>query len=413
MRKTSVWRRLLGVGNVVVEGVRVENQDLVIEVRLYRRQQHRCGRCGQRAARYDPGEGRRRWRSLDLGTTRAYLEAAAPRVHCRTHGVVVGQVPWADHDARFTRGFEEQTAWLAVECSKTAVAALMRISWRTIGPLLGRVTRRLLRGQDRLAGLRRIGIDEISFRKGQRYLVVVVDHDRRRLVWAREGRDERTLWHFFDELGPERCAALTHVSADAASWIANVVAVRCPQAVRCLDPFHVVAWATQAVDDIRREVWNAARRGGLGGGHARLLKGARWALWKNAEALSERQQRTLAWVQRVNHPLYRAYLLKEHLRLIFQLPIEEALELLEHWLRWASRSRLAPFVAVADRIVTHIDALIATLEHRLSNALVEAINTRIRLIIRRAYGFHSASPLIALAMLSCGASRPMLPGRAA
>jgi len=349
---------------------------------------------------------------LDLGTTRTYLEAAAPRVHCRTHGVVVGQVPWADHDARFTRRFEEQAAWLAVECSKTAVAALMRISWRSIGPLLVRVTRRLLQGQDRLAGLRRIGIDEISFRKGQRYLVVVVDHDRQRLVWAGEGRDERTLWRFFDELGPERCAALTHVSADAASWIANVVAVRCPQAVRCLDPFHVVAWATQAVDEIRREVWNAARRGGQAD-HARLLKGARWALWKNAETLSERQQRKLAWVQRVNQPLYRAYLLKEHLRLIFQLPLEDALELLEDWLGWAFRCRLEPFLAVADRIATHIDALIATLEHRLSNALVEAINTRIRLIIRRAYGFHSASPLIALAMLSCGDCRPILPGRAA
>ncbi len=411
MRDSSVWRRLLGVENVIVEGVRMEHQELVIELRLFRRQQHRCGRCGRRAARYDPGEGRRRWRALDLGTTKAYLEAAAPRVHCRTHGVVVAQVPWADHDARFTRRFEEQTAWLAVECSKTAVAALMRISWRTIGPLLVRVMRRLLHGQDRLAGLRRIGIDEISFRKGQRYLVVVVDHDRRRLVWAREGRDERTLWRFFDELGPERSAALTHVSADAASWIANVVAVRCPQAIRCLDPFHVVAWATQAVDEIRREIWNAARRGGQAG-RARLLKGARWALWKNAEALSERQQRKLAWVQRVNHPLFRAYLLKEHLRLIFQLPLEDALELLEHWLTWAFRCGLEPFVAVADRIVTHIDALIATLEHRLSNALVEAINTRIRLIIRRAYGFHSSSPLIALAMLSCGDCRPTLPGRA-
>ena len=152
-RNTSGWRRLLGVENVIVEGVRLENQDLVIEVRLYRRQQNRCGRCGQRAAGYDPGEGRRRWRALDLGTTRAYLEAASPRVHCHTYGVVVGQVPWADHDARFTRGFEEQTAWLAVECSKTAVAALMCISWRTIGPLLVRVTRRLLRGAGSPGGL--------------------------------------------------------------------------------------------------------------------------------------------------------------------------------------------------------------------------------------------------------------------
>jgi transposase len=118
-------------------------------------------------------------------------------------------------------------------------------------------------------------------------------------------------------------------------------------------------------------------------------------------------------MQRVNQPLYRAYLLKEHLRLIFQLPIEDALQLLELWLGWAFRCRLEPFVVVADRIATHIDALIATLEHRLSNALVEAVNTRLRLIIRRAYGFHSATPLIALAILSCGDCRPTLPGRTA
>ena len=146
-------------------------------------------------------------------------------------------------------------------------------------------------------------------------------------------------------------------------------------------------------------------------GRARLLKGARWALWKNADNLSASQQRKLAWVQRVNQPLYRAYLLKEHLRLIFQLPFVDALELLDEWLDWAVRSRLQPFVDLAHRVAQHIDALVATLEHRLSNALVEAVNTRIRLIIRRAYGFHSAQPLIALAMLSCGDCRPTLPGR--
>lgn len=411
MRKASVWRCLLGVEKVAVEGVRMETAGLVVEVRVYRRQRNRCGRCGRRCPRYDGGEGRRRWRALDLGTTAAFVEAEAPRVSCAEHGVVVAAVPWADHDARFTRAFEEQAAWLAVECSQTAVAGLMRVSWRSVGWMLVRVSRRLLKGKDRLAGLRRIGIDEISFRKGQRYLVVVVDHDRKRLVWAHEGRDEATLDRFFFELGAERSKLITHVSADGASWIANVVEARCPNAVRCLDPFHVVAWATEALDEIRREVWNTARRAG-DDAHARSLKRTRWALWKNADDLNAGQQGKLAWVQRVNARLYRAYLLKEHLRLVFQLPFIDALELLEQWLQWAFRCRLQPFVAVADRIVRHIDALIATLDHGLSNALVEAINTRIRLITRRAYGFHSAQPLIALALLSCGDHRPSLPGRA-
>jgi transposase len=183
-----------------------------------------------------------------------------------------------------------------------------------------------------------------------------------------------------------------------------VVTARCPQAIQCLDPFHVVAWATQAIDEIGASS-GTPRGAPAGRGHARLLKGARWALWKKAEALSASQQRKLAWVQRVNQPLYRAYLLKEHLRLIFQLPVIHALELLEEWLDWAVRTRLQPFIEVAHRLAEHVDALIATLEYQLSNALVKAVNTRIRLIIRRGLWFHSARPLIALAMPSCGAGR--------
>ncbi len=133
MRNLIVWARLLNLVETVVQSVELEGQELVIRVRPQRRQRHRCGRCGKRSPRYDAGEGRRRWRALDLGTTRAYVEAAAPRVHCRRHGVVVTQVPWADHDARFTRAFDEQVVWLAVHCAKSAVGELMRISWRTVG----------------------------------------------------------------------------------------------------------------------------------------------------------------------------------------------------------------------------------------------------------------------------------------
>jgi len=410
VRKGSVWRRLLGVENVIVEDARFEGEDLVVAVRLFKRQRHRCGRCGTRSPRYDSGEGRRRWRSLDLGTVQTLIEAEAPRVSCPKHGVVVAQVPWADHDSRFTLAFEDQVAWLAVECSKTAVSLLMRTSWRTVGRVLVRVARRLYQGRDRLDGLRRIGIDEISYKKHHRYLVVVVDHDRKRLVWAAEGRDEATLDRFFFELGSERCQLITHVSADAADWIENVVERRCPQAVRCLDPFHVVAWATEAIDELRREMWNLARDADQPE-LARRIKRTRYALWKNADDLSRRQRAKLSWLEKVNRPLYRAYLLKESLRLVFQLPAEEALELLENWLRWAWSSGLNHFVVVADRIARHIDELIATIVHGVSNALVEATNTRIRLITRRAYGFHSAKPLIALAMLSCGDYRPVLPGR--
>ena len=122
------------------------------------------------------------------------------------------------------RQFDEQVARPAVRCSKSAVAELMRVAWRTVGAIVTRVWADTCAGVDLLDGLRRIGIDDISYKKGHRYLTVVVDHDSRRLVWAAPGRDKATLRAFFDLLGPERSAQVTHVSADAADWIADVVA---------------------------------------------------------------------------------------------------------------------------------------------------------------------------------------------
>jgi len=153
-------------------------------------------------------------------------------------------------------------------------------------------------------------IVEISYKKGHRYITIVVDHDTGRLVWAAPGRDRKTLSAFFTALGERRCAAVTHVSADAAQWIADEVALHCPNAVRWADPFHIVAWAGDALDQVRRDTWNAARKGGMSV-HARDLKGARYALWKNPENLTDRQQAKLAWVAKVNHQLFRAYLLSD------------------------------------------------------------------------------------------------------
>src|SRR3954464_10242629 len=347
-----------------------------------------CPRGGAGSPGFDLGEGRRRWRALDLGTTPAFIAADAPRVTCPRHGIVVCAVPWARHRSRLTRAFEDQTAWLAVHCSKTAVAQLMRVAWRSVGGILERVADEAQREVDLLAGLKRIGIDEISHRRGQRYLTVVVDHDSGRLVWAAAGRDRRTVDGFLEALGPERCLPIELVSADMAAWVAGPIAERCPQAELCLDPFHVVMLATDALDEIRREVWNEARRTGQTA-LARDLKGARFALWKNPENLTQRQQAKLSDIQRTNARLYRAYLLKEQLRQIYRLPAEQAIELLDRWIEWARRCRLKPFVKLARTLTDQRTGITAAIRHGLSNARVEAINTQIRLLTRRAFGFHN------------------------
>jgi len=409
---------MLGCDNTVIEGVdREETKDrdgagaqlsVVVHVRPRKRQAGRCGICGKKRPGYDQGEGRRRWRALDLGTVTVGLEADAPRVACPEHGVVVAAVPWARHGAGHTRFFDDQVAWLAAACSKTTITQLMRISWRTVGSI----------------GLRRIGIDEVSYKKGHKYLVIVVDHDSGRLVWAAPGRDKATMGKFFDALGEQRAAALTHVSADGADWIAGVVAGRAPQAVLCADPFHVVSWATEALDEVRREAWRQTRAAGqattvrhgsravrASAGQAIDLKRARYALWKNPENLTDGEQAKLAWINKTHPYLYRAWLLKEGVRLPFKLKGQEGKHALDRWLQWAARCRIPEFVDLGRKIRRHRDSIHATLDHGLSNGLIESANTKIRVITRMAFGFHGPQALIALAMLTLGGLRPALPGR--
>jgi transposase len=395
----------------VIEDVELDGDGVVVvSVRPRAEERGRCPHCRRRCPGYDWGEGRRRWRALDLGTTLCFVEAEAPRVQCARHGVVVAAVPWARHDSRFTRGFEDQVSWLAVNTSKTAVAALMRIAWRSVGWICERVMAEARAQRDLFAGLTRLGFDEISIRKGQRYLTVVVDHDSGRLVWAAPGRDRKTVEQFLDLLGTERCAQITLVSCDMADWITRPLAERCPNAEVCLDPFHVTKLATDALDEIRRQVWNQARQAGQTA-LAKELKGARFALWKNPEHLTQRQKTKLSQIKQTNEPLYRAYLLKEQLRAIYRVPTEHAGALLDAWLAWARRSRLDPFVRLARTITDQRAGIEAAVRHGLSNARVEQLNTQLRLITRRAFGFHSPDAAIALAMLALGGLCPPLPGR--
>ena len=430
MRNASLWRALLCVENTVVEDVEFDDQAqvLVVHVRPRRASPGRCGTCRSRACWYDRGQGRRRWRGLDMGTIQVFLEADAPRVNCPAHGPTVRQVPWARHGAGHTRSFDQQVAWLATQCSKRAITELMRIAWRTVGAIITRVWADTAAGVDAFAGLQRIGIDEISYKRRHKYLTVVVDHDSGRLVWASPGHERATVHAFFDALeasGQGRCAQITHVSADGAEWIADVVGTRCPDAIRCADPFHVVGWATEALDAVRREAWSNARRGGhtrnhgwahgrratVSTGPALALRRARYALWKNPENLTDRQRVKLEWIAKTDPRLYRAYLLKEGLRTVFKLPADQAGEALDSWVAWARRCRIESFVTLQRRIVAHRAQILASIAHGLSNGLIESVNTKIRLITRIAFGFAHPGPLIALAMLTLGGHRPTLPGR--
>jgi len=410
VRTASLLRQVVGVEETVIEGiVKVTEDRVVVAVRPRDRQRHKCPICGRRGRSYDRGGGRRLWRHMRLGVKRLYLEAEAPRISCRKHGVKVAAVPWARPRSGFTRFYEDEVAWLATQTSKQAVVSYLGISWRTVGSIITRVVDEGRRKRPPLSGLRLIGIDETSYRKGHRYLTVVMNHETGTMVWAAQGARGEVLAQFFEELGPKECAKIEAVSKDAAKWIAKTVSAYCPQAIQCMDPFHVVRWVVDAIETCRRQLWQDARSWG-NRIDTREYRDLRWILLRNPEHLTDEQRTRLASVRRLNAPLYRAYLMKEQLREVFTLGGDSGIALLDEWLSWARRCRIESMVRVARAVTENLPAIHATLRLGLSNARSEAMNGRFQLINRRAYGFRSATAAISLAYLCLGGFCPTLPG---
>jgi len=326
-----------------------------------------------------------------------WLEYAPRRVQCPRCGVRTERVPWAANRSRFTLQLEELVAYLATTTSRKTVSKLLGVNWRSVGAVAERIVAQRL-DPGRFGELRRIGIDEFSYRKHHHYLTVVVDHDRDRVIWAAEGRSGQTLHQFFDLIGADLAHALEHVTMDMAAGYIGVVRERAPQAEIIFDRFHVAQLASQAVDEVRR----ALVRQLADTTDASTVKKTRWALLKNPGRLSAPQQRKLAELARINSPLYRAYLLKETLAAALDRKQPwRAREQLDQWLAWASRSKLKPFVRLARTIRNHRDDILRYVKLRLTNAVVEGINNRIRVIARVAYGFHRPQTLIAWIYLCC------------
>ncbi len=410
VRNKKMLARALGVESAVCGRVEefVEEGGFRVRIRLRKRDKHFCVVCQAECSVYDQSDAVRRWRTHPLGLGKTYVEAVVPRVNCPEHGVRIAYVPWARPGARFTASFEDTIAWTTLRTDKTSVCAMYGITWETVGRILERVGDARHDELPTLDDVTRIGIDEVSYRKGHRYLTIVVDHDTGRLLWAHPGRDKKTLSKFFKMLGKRRCKNIRLVSADAAPWIAAAVAEYCPNAKRCMDPFHVVMWATEAVDKVRRSLWNKLRKRGEDE-RAASIKGTRWALVKNPENLNGKQRSALAQLREDNRDLFSAYLLKEQLRDVFKNKDWEGLFMLDWWIDTAKKSRLAPFKRLAASVDKHREAIQAALIHGLSNGRLEGVNTKLKLLTRIAYGFHSHKPLVALAMMKLGGLCPPLP----
>jgi transposase len=405
VRVTTAFKRLLRLPGVSVIDVSFSAEGVVVTVRL-RRRRRVCSTCGQTGRLEIHDRRRKRWRHLDLGASRCWIECELRLLRCRDCGVRAEPVPWARPGAHHTRDFEDTVAWLAQQMAFTPITRLLRIGWETVGRIVQRVVADHL-DEHRLTGLVCIGVDEISYRRHHRYLTSVADHRSGAIVWCAPGRNSATLQGFFDQLGDHK-HSIRAVSIDMSGDYQRAIRAAIPDAQVCFDPFHVVRLAARATDAVRREEWNRHERSHTPTG--RWVKGTRWSLLKAPERQSIYQLATLAEVQAENRRLYRAFLLREELRLLYHLPDPAAApEHLDAWLAWASRSRLKPFVRLARTLRQHRTGILAAIRLGLSNGRLEGLNSKIRLISHRAFGFHSADPLIALVYLCCAGVTIELP----
>lgn len=352
MRTNSLLHALLGLGKSRVCGFEFTATELIVDVRPTTRVPY-CAACGRRCPKgYDGRE--RSWRHLDIVGMKVWLRYSIRRVDCKTCGVTTELVPWASHAIGFTTLFEEQVAYLAQRADKTTVCSIMGIAWDTVGRIVRRVVDRL-GPADRLEGLRRIGIDELSYRRHHEYVTIITDQDTGRVVWVGEGKSGDTVGAFFEALGAERAAQIELVTINISAAYIEALKKWAPKARVVFDRFHVQRLVHDALDEVRR----AQVRELAGTPEAKALKGTRFGLQKNPWNMTRLDAEKVARVQQTNRPLYRAYLLKETLAAILDgRQVNVARDKLAEWLGWAARSKLAPFQKAARTIRKYADGIL-------------------------------------------------------
>ena len=429
---------------------------MVVEVAL-RRRLLVCPECGYSTrARKDKRPVDSVWRHLDLGIWRLEVRCRRRRLWCPVHGARTESVPFARPGSEFTRDFECLVAWLATRTDKSTIKRMLRIDWDTVGRIVKRVCDAEL-DPGRLNDLYEIGVDEVSWKRQHKYLTLVVDHQRRQVVWGCEGSGQAAADEFFSELDPPphdvaapeqakppraasepaimvpfgpcptvpaghgipgawlqpgleiepaifaRAGLLRAVSMDMGPGYAKSVREHAPQAIVCIDPYHVVQLANQALDEVRRAYWNELRS--LGDQQAaKRFKDSRWCLLKKPDKLTDEQAATLARIKAAGGEVWRAYTLKEAVRGIFEpgLNLDDVEVLIDRLLSRLARSRLEPFIRLGKTIRKHRDGILAAIRLGINQGRTEALNNKVRLITRRAYGFHSAKAALALVLLTCG-----------
>ena len=388
-----------------LEGFRVARveggtEEIVVRIVADGRYAPRCGQCGEKA-KYRDKRRERRYRHVPLWGIPVTLVYTLRRVRCKRCGLRVEAVPWAEGKQRFTRAMSVTMAEWAKLLPWSHVARMFGCSWSTVQQAVKAVVAYGRERQD-LSELTHIGVDEIARKRGHVYLTVVYDLKKSRLVWVGDGRTRETLERFFDFLGEDGSKRLEAVCCDMWRSYVNAVRARAPQALIVFDKFHIVSHLGKAVDEVRREEIREK-----GQAHKDLVKNSRYLWLKNPWNLTGGQAERLATLVRLNTEVHRAYLLKEMFRRFWEYKRPGwAKRFLKLWCAWAVGTGLSPLRKFARTMLRHMDDILNYFRARITNAAVEGMNNKAKVVMRRAYGLRTAESC-ATNLYHCLARLPM------
>ena len=348
----------------------------------------RCSGCGVRCAGYDHLP-ERRFAFIPLWGFPVFLVYARRRVDCPDCGIVAEKIPWAEGKHHLTKAYMLLLSRWARKLSWREVSKAFHTSWEQVYHAVEWVVQWGLEHRS-LEGIKAIGVDEIQYSKGHKYLTLVyqIDAGGVRLLWAGRERTMKTFRQFFDLLGRERSSGIEFVCSDMWKPYLRVIRERCSQALHILDRFHIVAKMNDALNEVRAQEARRMKREG----YEPVLKKTRWLLLKRKGNLKHKEKGRLRDLLSYNLRTVRAYLLKEDFQQFWEYASPTwAGKFLDHWCRQTMYSRIKPMKKVARTLRSHRELILNWFKakKRFSSGIVEGLNNKAKLTMRKSYGFRS------------------------
>ena len=358
----------------------------------------RCPTCGRRCTVRCIARELRTWRDVCVCGWIVCLLYAPKEIECPTHGRVQEEIPWADRLARVSYRLEYLVLVYGQLMTQKAAGQLLRIPSSTFSDILHRTITRVRDGH-RIRGLTAIGIDEVSYRKGHKYVTVVYDLNRSCVVWVGPGKERKTIDRFFNEmLSDYQKKQIKWACCDMSPTYIGAIKDHCPNAKLVLDRFHVAKALSKAMDEVRKQEWRKAT-----GAERKALKGLRWILFKHSSNRTLEDKRILATIRKSNRRIHRASVLKDEFDLFWDYKAEwAARRFLKAWSTTALKSRLEPIREFVVTLRKHIENIITFIPSRLTNATAEGLNRIIRMVKNRASGFRTVEAFVDLIYLTIG-----------